>query len=170
MRTASATLTIQSTLIGLMLSCAGCVTVNLGGAGGGKRASGVAYVAPVPPFEKDARDDVDAAWKNQKNGNVISFLSDCKDPSDPPLDHITSGVLSGLADLHYESQTDLTFQSRGARRSVATGKVDGVPTRIDMLVFKRNQCIYILNYVGVQSVFDQNTREFENFLRGFRAP
>ena len=163
--TASAIVTLcVSTLL------VGCVTVNLGGPKGGKRASGVTFIAPPAPFEKDGRDDVDAAWKNGRNGNVISYLSDCKDPSDPTLDTIISGVLSGLNDLHFESQRDLTFGGRGARRSLATGKVDGVPTKIDLLVFKRNQCIYVLNYIGVLPAFGENTREFERFLAEFRAP
>ena len=148
----------------------GCVTVNLGGAKGGKRAAGVVFVPPPAPFEKEARDDVDAAWKNSRNGNVISYLSDCKDPSDPGLDTITSGVLSGLNDLRYDSQKDLTFQGRGARRSVASGRVDGVPTRIDLLVFKRNQCIYIIDLIGVEANVAQNASDFEHFLSEFRAP
>lgn len=147
-----------------------CVTVNLGGSGTGKKAQGVQFHDPAAPFRRDNRDDVDAAWKNPNNGNVISFLSDCKDPTDPPLDQIVRGVLGGLSDLHYESTEMPTFQGREARRVLASGKVDGVPSQIDLLAVKRNTCIYLLSYVGVRKSFLENRDEFERFVQGFKAP
>jgi hypothetical protein len=153
-----------------VLLCSGCVTVNLGNTNKGKKAAGVSYKDPAGPFQKEAREDVDAAWKNPKNGNVISFLSDCKDPSDPPLEHIVQGVISGLTDLKVDSTDTAMYQGREARRVVAGGKVDGVPSAIDLLVFKRNMCIYILSYVGVKKAFAENRGDFEKFIEGFKAP
>lgn len=153
-----------------VLLCSGCVTVNLGQGGKGKRAEGVEIREPASPFEADKRDDVDAAWKNPKNGNVISYLSDCKDPSDPPLDNIVQGVISGLTELQIDSKESTMHQGREARRVAATGKVDGVLSAIDLMVFKRNTCIYILTYVGVKKSFPENRAEFGRFVEGFRAP
>ena len=146
------------------------MTVNLGKGGDSKRAEGVNYREPGAPFQRDAQPDVDSAWKNPVNGNVISFLSDCKDPSDPPLDHIVQGALTGLSELHYDSSESPMVQGRESRRVSATGKVDGVPTQIDLLVFKRNSCIYILTYVGVKRAFNDNRAEFNAFVQGFKAP
>lgn len=148
----------------------GCVTVNLGDGSKGQKAKGVEYMEPAAPFVKEARDTVDAAWKNAKNGNVISYLSDCKDPSDPPLDHIVQGVLAGLNDVKVESTESPMIQGREARHVVAFGKVDGVPTGTELVVFKRNFCIYILSYVGVQKFFPENRAAFTQFTSGFRAP
>lgn len=148
----------------------GCVTVNLGGGSEGKRAEGVALREPSNPFSKEKRGDVDGAWKNPSNGNVISYLSDCRDPSDPTLETIVQGVVAGLSELKYESNERRLFQSREALRVVASGKVDGVPSKTELLVFKRNQCIYILSYVGVQRAFEANRSDFEKFVEGFRAP
>lgn len=148
----------------------GCLTVKLGKDGAGKRAEGVKFNEPAAPFQKDAKEDVDGAWQNPKNGNVISFLSDCGDKSDPPLDHIVQGTLSGLNDLKIESEESPMYQGRGARRVLASGKVDGVPSQIDLMVFKRNTCIYILSYVGVQKSFPENRQAFQGFLDGFTAP
>jgi hypothetical protein len=158
------------TIFLLPLLCAGCVTVSLSPSGSGHRADGVSFHAPPSPFQKDERDDVDAAWKNPNNGNVISYLSDCHDPSDPPLDHIVQGVLAGLNDLKYDSNETRMFLDREARKVVAEGKVDGVASQTALLVFKRNQCTYILSYVGVKSTFGENAADFEKFIQGFRAP
>ena len=157
------------TVLGLLFSSA-CITVRLGKDADGKHAEGVHYVEPASPFQKDPRDEVDAAWKNPKNGNVISFLSDCSDKSDPPLDQVVQGTLSGLNNLHMDSQESPTVQGRAARRALASGTVDGVPSMIDLLVFKRNMCIYILSYVGVKKSFPENRAQFEQFLSGFVAP
>lgn len=147
----------------------GCVTVKIGGSES-KRAEDVKYSAPPDPFQAEERTDVDAAWKNKKNGNVISFLSDCKDPSDPPLDQIVSGVMSGLSEIKYESEDSPLVQEREGRRVLASGKVDGVPTQIDLLVFKRNHCIYVLSYVGVKKAFAADREHFNRFVQGFKAP
>jgi hypothetical protein len=149
----------------------GCVSVSLGGgSGGSKRAEGVHLREPGKPFGKEPRTDVDGAWKNEANGNLISYLSDCQDSTDPSLDSIVQGATMGLSDLHVESSDSPTIQDREARRVVATGKVDGVPSKIDLLAFKRNRCIYILTYVGVLKAFDQDHAHFDRFIQGFRAP
>lgn len=155
--------------IAFTLTTTACVSVNLPGSTT-KPASGVKYEEPASPFEKDSRKDVDMAWRNPKNGNVISYLSDCQDSTDPSLDSIVQGVLSGLSDLNTESTENTTMQGREARRVLAAGKVDGVSTRIDLAVFKRNHCIYILTYVGVEKSFAHNRDAFIGFLKGFHAP
>ncbi|MGE4133837.1 MAG: hypothetical protein AB7F86_19530 [Bdellovibrionales bacterium] len=162
-----ATLIFYMTLFSLF--CGGCVTVSMG-TKSGKRASGVEYKEPMSPFERDSREDVDAAWKNTKNGNLISFLSDCQDPSDPPLDQIVGSVISDLSQLKIMNESSLTYQGRAAKRVHAAGTVDGVPSEIDLLAFKRNHCIYILTYVGVSSSFQENHETFDRFLQRFRAP
>lgn len=151
------------------IATSSCVTVNLGNSNG-KKAEGVNLTAPSKPFVSDSRDDVDQAWKNPRNGNTISYLSDCNDPSDPPLDLIVQGVITGLTELKVYSQTSPTIEGREGRRVLAGGKVDGVPSKIDLLVFKRNSCIYILNYAGVDTSFHDDHGAFDSFVAGFKAP
>jgi hypothetical protein len=159
------------TVVCIACAALSCVSVKLAGTGDNTtRAVGVRYVDPESPFAKDQRTDIDAAWKNPKNGNLISYLSDCQDSADPSLDSIVQGALSGLSELHVDSTQSPRVQSREARRVTATGKVDGVLTRTDLLAFKRNNCIYILSYVGVVATFDENRASFDKFISGFQAP
>ncbi len=148
----------------------GCVTVKMASDGLGKKAEGVVFTEPKRPFTREDRKEVDAAWKNSANGNVISFISDCADPTDPSLEQIVGGILSGLSDLKVNSQESPTVQGREGHRVYASGKVDGVPSEIDLLAFKRNHCIYILTYVGVQRSFSDDRAAFTKFIEGFRAP
>ena len=148
-----------------------CISVNLGGGSvGGKKSEGVQVAAPTTPFTVQKRMDVDGAWKSEKNGNTISYISDCQDPTDPTLDSIVHDAIAGLVDLKIESSESPTMLSREARRVVASGKVDGVQSKIDLLAFKRNHCIYILTYVGVFSAFTTDHAQFDKFISGFRAP
>lgn len=147
-----------------------CVSVSLSPGGGTKRATGVEVNEPGKPFSKQSLEDVDAAWKNESNGNSISYVSDCKDSTDPSLEYIVTGLLGGVSGVKRESDETVTVQGREGKRVLASGKVDGVPTLIDMLVFKRNQCIYILSYVGVKAAFQMDQSAFNKFVEGFRAP
>lgn len=163
----------NTTLIYILLFSAlftGCVSVSLSPGGGTKRASGVELKEPGKPFTKQSLEDVDAAWKNELNGNAISYVSDCKDTTDPSLEYIMTGLLGGIRDVKRETDETVTVQGREGKRVLASGKVDGVPTQMDFLVFKRNQCIYILSYVGVQKAFAADRPAFNKFIEGFRAP
>jgi len=97
----------------IMIVFPGCVNVSLGGHER-KQASGVNYSVPKGPFVKDSRSDVDAAWINPKNGNLISFLSDCQDETDPSLTSIVDGTVNGLSELKVESNSSPTVQDREA--------------------------------------------------------
>lgn len=153
----------------IFIAGTGCVTVKLAG-DSGKRATGVEVREPIKPFKSESRPEVDAAWKNERNGNVISYLSDCGDPTDPPLGQVVQGVLAGLSDIKTIEETTPMIQGREGQRVHAAGKVDGVPTEIDLMAFKRNHCIYILSYVGVKKSFGEDRAAFTQFIEGFRAP
>jgi hypothetical protein len=146
------------------------VSVNLGGNKSPKHAEGVKFSEPGSPFRKETREDIDGAWKNEKNGNLISYLTDCQDQSDPTLETIVQGAISGLSEMKIDSSENPIVQGREARRVVAQGKVDGVASKIDLLAFKRNHCIYMLSYVGVSKAFDKDHAQFDKFIQGFYAP
>ena len=153
----------------MLLTNTSCVSVSLGQREI-KRASGIRLTEPSAPLAKISRSDVDAAWKNSANGNLLSYISDCQDETDPPLDMIVQGALGGLSELQMESKESPLVQGREARRVKASGKVDGVPTKIDLVTFKRDNCIYILSYVGVEKSFGVDHAQFDQFLKGFQAP
>jgi hypothetical protein len=161
---------MKSALLGILLfTCTSCVSVALG-PGAPQRASGVRFSAPAKPFEKASAEHVDGTWRDSANGNAISYLSECNDPSDPTLHAIEQGVLSGLYPYSYVTQADTTYEGRAARRVQVKGIVDGVPSLVDLLIFKRNNCLYILSYVGLEQHHQRNQKAFEDFISGFHAP
>lgn len=150
------------------LNLLACVSVSIGN-NEVERADGVKYTAPEQ-FKEEDLPHVDKAWKNTSNGNSISFLSDCKATSDPSLENLRSGVISGLNEVEILNEDFGRYNGRAALRSEVSGYVDGIKSKFDLMIFKKNGCIYILTYVALADTFDEDHKAFKNFLEGFKAP
>ncbi len=157
----------------ILILLSACVSVGIGGGGGGsqsKKADDVQFVAPAKPFEKFDAVHVDHAWKNEKNGNSISYLSECNTVADPSLENIHRGLVSSIDNVANIEKQLFQFNGRESLRSTATGQVDGVSSKFDLVVFKKNGCTYILSYVATEANFDSNHKDFDRFLDGFKSP
>jgi hypothetical protein len=64
----------------------------------------------------------------------------------------------------------MTFNGREALSNEVEGLVDGVRTRIHAVVFKKNNCLYTLSYIGVAPAYPKDHPHFDEFLRSFKAP
>ncbi|MCC7402979.1 MAG: hypothetical protein IT288_01145 [Bdellovibrionales bacterium] len=135
-----------------------------------KKAEGVRFSAPNGDFVAFTPDHLDAAWKNSKNGNSISFLSDCDEKSDPSLTSVQQGILNGLAKQEVVDSSYKPFNGRQALFTRVKGEVDGIPSQVQMVILKKNKCLYVITYVGLEAQFESNRADFENFVQGFRAP
>lgn len=152
-----------------LISYSGCVSVNLGNKADAHKAT-PKYRSPSRPFESFQAEKSDSAWHNPGNGNSISYFSNCNDNSDPDLEVIRTEMLQGIQELQITQSDNLNYNGRQALRSLARGKVDGVAAKMDILVFKKNGCVYGLSYVGVDASFDSNHDAFNDFVKGFEAP
>lgn len=153
----------------LCLPTSGCISLNIGPKGPEKSAGAVAKPPPSTYTElKGVR--ADGAWRNSKSGNTISYLSTCNDPADPSLDMATDEVLSGLGPTKNLVQKKIEFEGREALDSEAEARVEGIPTKIHALLFKKNGCLYTLSLVGLAKSFEAGQADFENFVKGFTAP
>lgn len=151
-----------------LLAMAGCVSVNLGD-GKTEKAKGVRFQSPGGNFSSVSEDHVDAVWRNQKTGNAISFLSECG-PHDPSLESVTRGILSGFSKHDVLEQKTTDFNNREALITTFKAPVDGVPSQSELVVFKKNGCVYILTYVALEKTFKDDHGAFQKFLREFKAP
>ena len=155
-------------ILGIAL-LSGCVSVNLG-AGHTEKANGVDFVEPQKPFERVKLENADQAWQNPNNGNTISFLSECYSPTETHLKTLEMEISQVLREPVIESSQEIQYNQRGALRSRIQGTLDGVPTKIELVLFKKNNCTYTLSYVSVTSHFERGLKPFEEFLSQFRAP
>lgn len=153
-----------------LLTVSACVSVDIGGGKGSVKAEGVKLRAPSKPFEEFKAEHVDQAWKNNRNGNSISYLSECNTVADPSLESIHRGLVSSIDNVTNVEKQNGQFNGRESLRSKATGQVDGVTSKFDLVVFKKNGCTYILSYVATEANFAANQSDFDKFLQGFSAP
>jgi hypothetical protein len=54
--------------------------------------------------------------------------------------------------------------------TVAEGRVDGVLTRLELMLFKKNNCLYTLSYVALTKSFNDNREAYSKFSESFKAP
>lgn len=148
---------------------ASCVSIDIS-KNESKKANGISYNSPSHGFEEISSESVDKGWRNPTNGNTITFLSDCQNLYDPTLIAIETGVVSGLQNLKLQSLKEKMYNGRASRQAMYSGEVDGIPSQISIMTFKKNGCIYVITYVAIAKNFSENREDFELFLQEFRAP
>ncbi len=156
-------------VLAIELFCSACVSVDLKG-DDPKRSKDVRFSAPQNNYSVLEDNQLDHAWRNPKTGNTISFLSECKSGNDPSFQNIRDGVTSGVSDINIERSEMIEFNQRKALSSRLGGAVDGILTKLEILILKKNDCIYVLTYVGLPESFDSDLNVFESFKREFKAP
>lgn len=148
---------------------AGCVSIHLGSSKP-EKSQGVNFRPPGSPFEALANSKADGAWQNKSNGNSISYLSTCNDPADPSLEAVSQELFSGLTDMKVLHSETTSFNEREALDTEVVGELDGVTTHIQSVVFKKNNCLYTLSYIGVARSFAEDRGKFDDFKKSFEAP
>lgn len=78
--------------------------------------------------------------------------------------------LNAISDMEILTTEELMFNGRSARQSIAQGTLDGVPVKMSLLVFKKNNCNFTLSYGGVAKHFSNELKHFDDFKSQFRAP
>lgn len=152
-----------------MMFVASCISVSLPESKT-IRSEKATFNAPPAPYAESKEPQLDAYWSNSKNGNSISVLSDCSKNSDPSLLTITKGIIGGIEEAKIVSSQESLYNHRAALRSLIDGRVDGVPTKVKLTVFKKNGCIYILTYVALEKHFSSDELIFSNFELEFKVP
>jgi hypothetical protein len=147
----------------------GCVSVNLT-KNQGQRSDSVTLKDPPSPFRAQESAHLDKLWQNTKDGSTISYLSDCNNPNDPSLENIYKGIVSEIDNVRVIDSSKSNFNSREALRTIVDGFVDGIETRFELLIFKKNHCIYIITYAGVEKAYADNQRTFQQFLKEYKVP
>lgn len=135
-----------------------------------RKSEDVRFVSPGGAFEQIKSPGADQAWQDKNIGNSISFQSSCNDPADPSIENIEKDILNNLESAKIGSTQQAFFEGRESRKTQAEGTVDGIATKIEILTFKKNSCLYSISYVSITKNFEQDHAIFDKFLEGFKAP
>lgn len=163
----------------LFMSGVSCVSVNIGG-GKTERSSGVGYTNPGGGFKPIKNERADFAWNNGSTGSTIAFQSTCGDTTDASLESIAEDLFNGFEQRKELRDERIPFDGREALSREVEGKVDGVMTRVQALIYKKNSCSYILTFVALKkgavadtshkAAINGDVAEFERFTSSFKAP
>jgi hypothetical protein len=115
-------------------------------------------------------DDVQVAWMNVDLGAVIEVHAQCDEQGDSSLDEYTDHLRIDWTDWTIHSQQPETIIGRAALRTVVSAKLDGVARKNEMLVVKKDGCLFDLRVVARPDAFDQASADFAKVVAGFAFP
>src|SRR5581483_12506640 len=105
---------------------------------------------------------------NEKLGAVVQANATCRDDAEAaPLAALTRQLLIGYTEREQKDQQTIPLAGREALRTRVDAKLDGVPVALDLIVLRRNGCIYDLTYVAPPDRFEEGRPEFQRFVAGF---
>ncbi|NNB87994.1 hypothetical protein HJC10_19165 [Corallococcus exiguus] len=137
------------------------------------RKSDVKYrVGPLSNdvWERRGFADNDLAFVERGDtGRVIATNSTCRDHDDPSLQVLTKHLLMGFTERQDLGQRTFTLDDREALRSRYVAKLDGVPVSLELVVVKKDNCVFDFSYVAPVGAADARMADFESLFQGFRA-
>lgn len=156
------------TLFSLLITQTSCVSVKLGEDFQPNTKKNITFAEPTTPFTKIDLPQADQAWQSSVTGNSISYFADCKQNASN-LKSLRTSIFGGIEDLKISEEHFSTYNGREALHSIVTGKMEGVPVKINFLIFKKNACAYSVSYISVQDKYEKEVSYFKKFLEGFKV-
>lgn len=151
-----------------MYIISGCISIGV--AQKPEAAKNLIFAAPSEPFFDHTSKTGDRVWISRKTGNSISYLSDCSANTDPSLELLESESLSGIENLEILESHFREFNHRKAKETLASGTLDGVTIKMNVISLKKNSCTYTLLFAGKKEHFDSEISFFNQFKESFKAP
>lgn len=106
------------------------------------------------------------AFRHRQGGTLI-VNAECPARDEAPLDVLTNHLLFGLAAKKEAGRRPLTLDGREALRTELVAELDGVPVALDLVVLKKDGCLYDLQLVAGPTIFAARQPDFTSFVSGF---
>ncbi len=114
-------------------------------------------------------EDTDLSFSETGTGRALSINSTCEGHDDPPLPVLTRHLLMGFTERQEQSQRTIVLDGREALRSRYMAKLDGVPVELELVVLKKDGCVFDFTYVAPPGEVEPRLGDFETLLAGFHA-
>ena len=104
-------------------------------------------------------------------GGVIQAAASCSARDDLPLDVLANHLLIGFEDRREAPRERFVLDGRTALRTSLTATLDGAPCALELVILKKDRCVYDLELVASRRVFADRRADFDRFVAGFaRTP
>lgn len=114
-------------------------------------------------------EDNDLAFAETGTGRALSVNATCKGHDDPPLPVLTRHLLMGFTERQEVSQHLIAMDGREALRSRFLAKMDGVPVELELVVLKKDNCVFDFSYVAPPGLAAERMADFDALLAGFKS-
>ena len=111
----------------------------------------------------------DVAFLNESIGATITVDSTCNKKGKYSLKALSESLLIGIEDKKLIQSKEITVGGENALSSIYTGKLDGVPLKINAVVFKKGNCIYDFTYISSPDNFSSGSGDFGEFISKFEV-
>lgn len=128
----------------------------------------VAYrVGPLAPAWRRVRIGGGHLAFHHHDGGSILANATCERIDDVPLDVLTNHLLFGIERRAERSRTLFPLDGRSAIRTVLDGSLDGVAVTLDLVVVKKDGCVYDLQLIAGPAAYPARRPDFDRLLAGF---
>jgi hypothetical protein len=125
-------------------------------------------VGPVPAdWHQVNLKDSDFSWVTSPPAYAFWVNSTCKEYEDVPLVALNRQLLIGFTDVQKVEQKTQMLDGRDALFSHYRAKMDGVERELDLVVLKKDGCIYDFAYVAPVGGYAVRQGQFRALVDGF---
>lgn len=110
------------------------------------------------------------AWERDEGAGLMAARAQCHEHGDRSLDHFLDDLRLDFGAWREAPRQRSMFVGREALRTTLTASLDGVPVQMEVVVLKKNGCLFDFWYMAPQRVFSSHLTDFERFLGGFAFP
>jgi hypothetical protein len=130
---------------------------------------GVRYVlsAPDDGWKPLSVDDGDVAWMSPPH--TIAVDSTCSRTEDAPLQVLTNHLLMGFTERQRLTEALEQLDGREALHSRYDAKLDGVPVELELVVMKKDGCVYDFVYTSPPGRGEEKRQVFQKLLSAFKT-
>jgi len=124
-------------------------------------------LAPLPAEWTEARSSDHSVAFHHSDGGTIVADANCGEGDDVPLDVLTNHLLFGVENRKEQPRVPFQLDGRGALRTKLAGTMDGVQVAFDIVVLKKDGCIFDLYLISPPDRVTRREPEFDRFVAGF---
>ncbi|MBT3181694.1 MAG: hypothetical protein HN337_04200 [Deltaproteobacteria bacterium] len=105
---------------------------------------------------------------NEGLGSTISTDAYCgKNVEARLLDSLSGDILNAFDKKQVISEKEFDLDGRGAVRQLIAGELDGVAVTVDLVIVRKNECVFDFYSVSEGGISPETTNAFELFFEGF---
>jgi hypothetical protein len=134
------------------------------------RGEGFAFRVPQKPASWTVLKTTANAitYRDAASEGTIAVTGRCKvDGDDVPLASLTQHLFIQFTERSIESQETVPFDGREAMHTVLVAKLDGVPSKFDVWVLKKDGCVYDMYFFAPPARFAEGVAAWSSYVHGF---